>query len=402
MVTRRTLLQSFGAVTALGLLGAPKITFANLPTDNRFILVILRGAMDGLAAVAPYGDRNYASARKGLALALPGEAGGVIDLDSFYGLNPALSALKPLYDAGQLAVIHAVASPYRDRSHFDAQNVLENGSASASGGEGWLNRTIQSLQGDSRSAIAINQQVPLVLQGKIDVSSWAPKGRSLDAESDFMTKIAQMYRSDPYLAASFAEAVSTQMVADSALSMEDVSASKGARSADQLYGSAKAAAAFLKKDDGPRIAVLEAGGWDTHARQGTSDGVLAKRLTDLASGLAALPEALGADVWNKTVVVVVTEFGRTVAENGTKGSDHGTGGVTFVMSPKIRGGQVYGDWPGLADNKLYQGRDLAPTTDMRSIFKTALYAHLGASAQSLDNVIFPGGIQAPYLKGLFA
>ena len=401
-LTRRQFIKSAGATAAVAWAsGLPRMAFATLPTDNRFILVILRGALDGLAAVVPYGDPNYKSARGGLAFNPPGMEDGVLDLNGFFGLNPALQPLLPLYQQKQMLAIHAVASPYRERSHFDAQNVLENGTISPGGTAGWLNRTLQVLNGANGSAIALNQQIPLVLQGKASVASWAPKGHDLDAQSGYMTKITAMYGHDPLLGPAFSQAVQTQAMAEQSLGMDDVDASKNAKNPHALYESARAAGTFLAQPTGPRMAVLEAGGWDTHFRQGTSNGVLFNRLSDLANGLAALPTSLG-PAWKKTVVVVVTEFGRTVAENGTGGTDHGTGSVALVLGGAIRGGQVLGAWPGLAPANLYQARDLAPTTDMRSIFKTVLTTHLAVPSAPLETVIFPNSANAAPLTGIFA
>jgi uncharacterized protein (DUF1501 family) len=380
----------------------PRLTFANLPTDNRFILVILRGALDGLSAVPPYGDPAYKARRSTIALSRPGEGDGTFDLNGFFGLHPALDGLMPLYQNKQLAVFHATSSPYRERSHFDAQNLLENGTTHAGGSSGWLNRALEVLQGGNGSAIAINQQVPLVLQGELVAASWAPKSREVDASSAYMTKIASLYKNDPMFASSFDESMRMQDVASQALTQDDMKASGRAKGSEQLYAAAKAAAVFLKKDNGPRVAVLEASGWDTHARQGGATGQLATRLHDLGNALGSLPQALGADVWNKTVVMVVTEFGRTAAENGTGGTDHGTGGVAFVMGGSVRGGQVFGQWPGLGDGNLYQGRDVMPTTDMRSIFKTVLYAHLRAPVDALESTVFPDSHSATMIRGLMA
>ena len=399
-MTRRTFLKSAAATAAMGMLsGLPRLAFANLPTENRFVLVILRGALDGLAAVPPYGDVNYKSARGSLAFNPPGMEDGVLDLDGFYGFNPALAPLLPLYQQKQLMVVHAVASPYRERSHFDAQNVLENGTINPGGSAGWLNRALVALNAELTSAIAINEQVPLVLQGALQVENWAPKGRTIDTKSDYMTKVAAMYQQDMLLKDPFNEAMKTQAIAEQTLPMDDANASNKAKNPDQLYTAARALGGFLAKADGPRVAVMEAGGWDTHFRQGTANGTLANRLGDLARGLAELPTAIG-DSWKKTVVVVVTEFGRTVAENGTGGTDHGTGSMALVMGGAVAGGQVMAQWPGLAPANLYQGRDLQPTTDMRSIFKTVLAGHLNVPAAALESDVFPASSTATALKGM--
>lgn len=399
MLTRRNFIKSAGLLTGCALF--PRLTFASLPTDNRFILVILRGALDGLAAVPAYGDKSYASLRRSLAFAPPGEADGLLDLNGFFGLHPSLQPMLTLFQTGQMAIIHATATPYRERSHFDAQNLLENGTDKSGGDNGWLNRALGVLGSDATTAIALNPQTPLVLQGEVKTLSWAPKGeRKID--SSYMEKITELYSEDETLGTAFNEGLRADALMQSELSQEDLLSAGKALGAQHLYGAAKAAAIFLSAEKGPRVAVLEAGGWDTHANQGTGNGQLANRLADLGRALGELPELLGGSVWNKTVVVVVTEFGRTVAENGTKGTDHGTAGVTFLMGGRINGGKIYGEWPGLADSDLYQGRDLKPTTDMRGIFKTILYAHLNAPKDKLDSIIFPGSTDAPVFGELIA
>ena len=390
----------FAAWTAFSL-GFPRLSFASLPTDNRFIFVILRGALDGLAAVPPYGDRDYARMRGALAFHAPGGEDAVLDLNGFFGLNPSLDALMPLYQQKQLAVVHAVATPYRERSHFDAQNLLENGTIHPGGTDGWLNRALVELGGSGNQAIAINQQVPLVLQGKLGVASYAPKGGKWHEDGNYMQKMKALYGADGQLSNSFGQGVRAQEIAESSLPADDKMAGGKAKGADQLYNAAQTAAMFLVREDGPRVAVLEASGWDTHAGQGTSHGQLANRLGDLGRALAALPQQMG-KTWDKTVVVVATEFGRTVRINGTNGTDHGTAGMALVLGASVRGGQVLGQWPGLSENALYQNRDLAPTTDMRSILRTVLYSHLHASEASLNNVIFPDSEPVPYMQNLFA
>jgi uncharacterized protein (DUF1501 family) len=402
-VTRRDFLKMSGGLAAWTAfsMGCPRLSFASLPTDNRFVLVILRGALDGLAAVPPYGDKDYASMRGALAFHPPGGEDAALDLDGFFGLHPSLEPLMPLYRQKQLAVVHAVASPYRERSHFDAQNLLENGTPHPGGSEGWLNHALLELGANDSAAIAINSQVPLVLQGKLAVGSYAPRGARWNSGSDYMQKMKALYRQDSALSASFGEGVKAQDIAQASLPADDMMAGGKAKGAEQLYGAAQAAAMFLARDDGPRVAVLEAAGWDTHAGQGTSHGALANRLNDLGRGLAALPSGLG-KAWDKTIVVVVTEFGRTVHINGTNGTDHGTAGMALVMGAGVRGGRVLGKWPGLSESALYQDRDLMPTTDMRSIFRTVLYSHMRASEASLDNVIFPESEQAGYISDLLA
>ncbi|MEJ0010034.1 MAG: DUF1501 domain-containing protein [Alphaproteobacteria bacterium] len=311
-----------------------------------------------------------------------------------------MAPLHPLYQNGQLAVIHAVASPYRDRSHFDGQNLLENGTPHPGGNDGWLNRALTALKADPGASLAFNQQVPLVLQGSYAASSWAPKGGGLDTNSDYMKRVAALYKDDSELSPAFSEAIETQQMAAQSLSGDDLTAGKkrqGRRPALRRGAHGLVLPRALQR---PRVAVLEASGWDTHFRQGTTDGQLALRLGDLAKGLAAFPAGLGA-AWSRTTVIVVTEFGRTVAENGTGGTDHGTGSMMLVLGGNVRGGQVLGKWQGLASGDLYQNRDLMPTTDMRSVFKTALYTNFRAPQAVLESSIFPGSSGAPLVSNLF-
>lgn len=383
MLSRRTFLASLSAAALASNLPV-RYAWSATPDDRRFIFVILRGAMDGLAAVPPIGDANYAAARG--ALALP--ADDALELDGFFGLHPAMEPLYPLWQKKQMNIVHAVALPYRSRSHFDAQDVLENGSNSASGAHsGWLGRAVAAM--NRSSAVAISPQLPLVLQGGADLtSSWYSKKLAAKNESDFFKQVQRMYAHDEQLNPYLMQGIAAETTAAMALSDEDRKSGKKATDINQFPLAVRSCASFLRQTDGPRIAVLETAGWDTHARQGVQQGDLANKLGKLSAGLAELPQILGEDVWKKTVVVVATEFGRTVAANGTGGSDHGTASAAFVLGGGLDGGQVHGKWPGLAKNQLYQNRDLAPTTDMRSVFKTVLHKHLGIDVATLEKEVF--------------
>jgi uncharacterized protein (DUF1501 family) len=381
---RRRLLTAGATLTFAG----PFVSraFAAATDDARFALVILRGGLDGLAAVPPYGEGQYARLRGPLALGAPGGDGGVLQLDGLFGLHPALANFHRMYSEGELAVAHAVASPYRERSHFDGQKVLEAGGTSPETSDGgWLNRALAALAEESfgRHAIALADSVPLVLRGPVTVSSWAPS-RLPDADSDTLARIREIYEAtDPALATQLTEALNARNLAGDA-GMDGAMRNGG----QQLAPLASAAGRFLAAADGPRIAVLESGGWDTHANQGAAAGTLAQRLQQLDSGVATLKTELGA-LWERTTVVIVTEFGRTVAANGTRGTDHGTAGVAFAAGGAVTGGRVIGDWPGLSSSDLYQGRDLMPTLDMRALFKGVLGEQYGLSERALDTVVFP-------------
>ena len=384
---RRTLLRTSVQLTLL----APFARLAHaLPNaDSRFVIVILRGALDGLAAVAPYGEPQYKSLRGPLALDPPGSAGGVLKLDGLFGLHPSLTNLHALYQAKELAVLHAVATPYRERSHFDAQKVLEAGNLSPAATEGgWLNRALAELKsaGNKRDAVALADTVPLVLRGDFAVSSWAPS-KLPDADQDLLARVRRMYENaDPRLADRLIEALDArEMVGDTSAG----DPAMGDRAGGQINPIVTAAARFLKSANGPRVAAIDIGGWDTHANQGAGQGNLATRLRGLDSGVQTLKTELG-PVWKDTTVLIVTEFGRTVAVNGTRGTDHGTGGVAFLAGGAVNGGRIVGEWPGLAPKDLYQNRDLRPMMDLRGVCKGVLAQRFGLGEAALARAVFPG------------
>ncbi len=347
----------------------------------------MRGGLDGLAAVPPYAEPAYAQLRGSLALAKPGTENGALDLDGTFGLHPALANLHAMYRAREALVLHAAATPYRERSHFDAQNVLEAGGTAPTGsGGGWLNRALAALDsaGNSRGAVALADSVPLVLRGELAVTSWAPS-QLPETDEDTLARVRRLYEAaDPVLAASLNGALEAREIAGDASDTR----MGGGRGGQAIAPLASAAARFLASPDGPRIAVLDAGGWDTHANQGAAQGPLALRLRGLDAGLQMLKTELGAH-WSETTVLVVTEFGRTVAVNGTRGTDHGTAGCAFLAGGAVAGGRVVADWPGLAARDLHEGRDLRATTDLRSLFKAVLHERFGVSEAALARTVFP-------------
>jgi uncharacterized protein (DUF1501 family) len=270
---------------------------------------------------------------------------------------------------------------------------LENGSAAQTGArDGWLNRTVRAMGGPSGFAVSVGRGVPLVLLGEAPASSWAPS-QLPKAMPGFLDRVGKIYQNDPLLAEALREGLKTRRAAEAAMDAEDKRSGRGARKAPDLSGVARVAGAFLNDADGPRIAVLETSGWDTHSNQGTSRGALARRIGNLANGLATLAETMK-PVWRKTVVVVISEFGRTVSPNGSGGTDHGTAGAALLMGGAVNGTGTIARWPGLARPQLYQGRDLMPTTDSRALFKGVLAGHYGLSRRALDNEVFPdsGGV----------
>ena len=390
MVTRR---QSLGLVGG-GLLaaGLPRASLAAVETDKRLVVVLLRGAMDGLSAAPATGDPDYERARNGLAIAPPGQSGGALKLDGTFALHPNLPGMKALYDSGEFILVHAAATPYRDRSHFDGQNLLENGSEQPYGLDtGWLNRALTQMPATGKPlGVALNSHMPLMMRGSAAVTSWAP---SLLAppDSDTVQRLAALYgETDPKLAMNFANAQSANGVAMGA---------EGTAGGYQAFaGLMTAAAKFLSAPDGERIAMVEIGGWDTHVNQAGAFSPLSTNLLTLDRGLAALRTGLG-PAWKQTAVVIVSEFGRTVAMNGTQGTDHGTGSAVFVAGGAVKGGRVIADWPGLKPGALYQDRDLKPTTDFRTIATGVLRDHMGLAGAQLT-AVFPSSAPIKPRDGL--
>ena len=405
ILPRRAFLGGVGAAALAA--GMPRAVLADAPTDKRFVLIILRGAMDGMSVVPPYGDRNYAGLREAIAIAKPGETDGAIDLNGFFGLHPALADIAPWYKEGALLPIQAVASPYRDRSHFDGQDMLENGTLSPRNTDsGWLNRALTAMGGgDRRIGLAVGQSIPLVLRGPTQVTSWAPT-KMPEANDGFLTLVQALYRNDKRLSAALADGIRATAAADQAMSAGSPPMAKDDMGGDEKPNAYKAQKALaeatgkmLADPNGPRIAAFDAQGWDTHAGQGAAKGRLANALGGLSASLVSLRETLG-PAWRDTVVLMATEFGRTAHANGTNGTDHGTGTATLLAGGAVAGGKVLGEWPGLAETQLYQGRDLMPTTDLRAVIKTVLYEHLRVPRDRLENAVFPNSGDARLVKGV--
>jgi uncharacterized protein (DUF1501 family) len=407
-LNRRSLLQSFAAAGVLGAVDArARFAFAATPGDRRLVVVILRGALDGLAAVPPHGDNDYAAVRGQLALQTTG-AGALHDLDGFFGLHPSLTNMKSLYDAKELVVFHNICSPYRDRSHFEGQNVLESGGIKPHVLEdGWLNRALQpmGLTGQDR-ALAVAQTPPLMLSGKIQTGSWMPAVMPAPDEL-FLNQVRALYANDAVLKESLSSALALQAAAQNA--MDDASSmSPELNGQKRLGGGAygnltplfQGAGKLLAASDGPRVATLEASGWDTHVAEGAADGQLARRLQMLDAAIDAMKTAMGPDVWKKTAVVMATEFGRTVHPNGSGGTDHGTGGAAFLFGGAVQGGHVQAEWMGLSSGALKDGRDQPARTDLRALFKGVLAEQMQVPTGALESTVFPDSAAAAPIKGL--
>jgi uncharacterized protein (DUF1501 family) len=364
---------------------------------QRLIVVLLRGAVDGLNVVVPYGDAAYYAARPTIAIPTPGPAeGGGLALDEHFALNPALAALMPLWQAGQLAFIHAAGSPDPTRSHFDAQLFIENGTPGRRvTADGWMNRLLAALPGASgqpTAAIAIGPTLPQILKGRLAVTNMPLGPAAANQLAIDRPEVGQVFdrlygANDPIgRAYRQGRAARAELVAD--LDREQQMADNGAPLPNTYPAQAARLAGLIARDRNIRLAFAGLGGWDTHVRQGGPTGQLANRLRPLGEGLAALAQGLGGE-WADTVVVVLSEFGRTVQENGDAGTDHGHGNVMWVLGGKVRGGRVYGDWPGLARASLYEGRDLAVTTDYRAALAAVIARHLRIPDRALGE-IFPG------------
>jgi uncharacterized protein (DUF1501 family) len=376
---------------------APRITLAAAPTEQRFVFVLLRGGLDGLAAVPPFFDPAYRGLRRELGPSEPGAADGALDLDGRFALHPALAPLHELYKAREFAIVHAVATHYRERSHFDAQDLLENGTARPRGAaDGWLNRAVGLLgRAPQRLGLAVGQTVPLLLRGATPVGSYAPQLMP-ELNPDFLALLAQVYRSDAQFARAFAEGVKAHAMSEEVLGGEKQMGGGRGGGPGAIKQTAGAVGKLLAAADGPRVAAFDIGGWDTHAGQNNR---LTQMLKALADGLEALKAGSGS-AWQRTVVLVATEFGRTVAQNGTGGTDHGTASVVFALGGAVNGGRIITRWPGLGSGELHQGRDLAPTTDLRAVVKAALIGHLGLTADAIERVVFPDSRDVRPLAGI--
>jgi len=394
-ITRRALLLGGASFAAWAYL--PKFARAADGRDPRFVTIILRGALDGLATVAPVGDPDYADLHGSIALTRDG-ARPAIELDAFFALHPAMPQFARMYKDKHAAVVHAVATPYRERSHFDGQDVLESGFAGPGRVQsGWLNRALGALPRGERvmGGLGVGATTPLVLRGAAPTVSWAPVNLP-QAADDTAMRLYELYRHrDPALATALSQGLQLDKIA----ARGDDMRARPKNGAGAMQLTARGVAKLMAEDDGPRIAALAFDGWDTHANEGGPVGRLAQLLSGLDAALGEFESGLGAH-WRDTVIVIATEFGRTARINGTQGTDHGTGTVALLAGGAVNGGRVIADWPGLKAANLYQARDLAPTTDLRAILKGALHDHLGVSERVLASAVFPDSAMVKPAQGL--
>ena len=405
-------------IGAAALWATAPVLFAKVATERRFVFIIQRGAADGLNTLVPVADPAYAATRGALAL----DAAQTLALDGHFALHPALATLHGLYGAGQATFFHAVASPYRERSHFDGQNVLESGGrAPFELKDGWLNRLLGLLPGPpaggragKAAAVALAPAVPLALRGAVEVTSYATSGLPR-ADEDLLLRVERLYARDAQLHALWSAAMDAQAMAGGMDAMDpiDAIAAMDGRASGQPMDSpsgraragaparpgprpraqrqdpaalGRSAAGFLARPDGPRVAMIETSGWDTHSGQANR---LAAQLRALDSVVAGLQAGLG-PVWAQTVVLVATEFGRTAAPNGTGGTDHGTGAAAMLLGGAVQGGRVVADWPGLKPAQLLEGRDLRPTLGLDALVPQVCAETFGLDPARLAAALFPG------------
>jgi len=402
--SRREMLLASGTLFAWAHL--PKLAHAE-GRDPRFLAIILRGALDGLAAVAPVGDPDWAALRGDNALTLAGKT-PALKLDDFFALNPAMPNLHRMFMANEAIIVHACATPYRERSHFDGQDVLESGLTKPTVSKsGWLNRALAGLAPAGRvnpagsKAFAVGPVTPLVVRGPAPVLPWSPQ-RILPASEDTVTRLLDLYRhSDPKFAAVL-EGHARLAALEHAGDMEPKpgGAAPGPAQVRAYFAEvAGTAAKFLARSDGPRVGALALDGWDTHYNEGIANGRLSQLLGALDGALAAVEANMG-PAWHETVVALVTEFGRTARINGTEGTDHGTATVALLAGGTLKGGRVIADWPGLKSADLLENRDLKATTDLRAVLKGLLRDHLRADERALAQDVFPGSDAVKPLAGL--
>ncbi len=412
---RRHLLKSSAALLPLGQAGWALAGERAAP--RRLVVVLLRGAVDGLSVVVPHADPAYRAARPTIALGRPGSDGGVLDLDGRFGLHPALSPLLPLWQGGTLAFVQASGSPDTTRSHFDAQDFMESGTPGVkTTPDGWMNRLLGALPaaggtatGPTR-AVSIGPVLPRIVAGRQPVANIASgqaatKAGALDRPA-VGKAFDKLYAGNDAMSQAYRQSREAHReimsnLDGAALEQEMQAANNGAPLPNGFPDDAARLARLMRRDARVEMAFMALGGWDTHANQGAATGQLANRLAPLGQGLAVLASGLG-PAWDDTVVVVMSEFGRTVRENGNGGTDHGHGNVMWLLGGRVAGGRVHGRWPGLEPAALYEGRDLAVTTDFREVLAVVLQQHLRLPDRALQPV-FPGwrsaGAALPLLRG---
>jgi uncharacterized protein (DUF1501 family) len=386
-MNRRALL---GGMAGLSVLYAARAADAAVAGRRKLVVIIARGGLDGLSVSPPYGDPAYQGLRKQIAIAQPGAEGGALKLDETFGLHPSLAQFHEMALAGEARIAPAVAIPERIRSHFEAQDMLENGTATVYGtSAGWLNRALGVM--GTRRALSVGAQAPLVIRGPIECASWSP-GPDLPQGDRVATILMDLYKDDPLLAPALATGLTNESMVEAAMNGQAVKA-------NDVKALGKAISKFMTAPDGPDVVALSLDGFDTHANQGAAKGQLANRLAYVDALFGGLREGLG-PTWKDTAVVMATEFGRTARVNGTGGTDHGTASTVLLAGGALKRGGIVGDWPTLADGRLFENRDLAPTVEVRSIFKGLLRDHMGVDQARLGTAVFPDSLSVRPSDGL--
>lgn len=394
---RRKFIQ-MASLSGMGLIAVGKSAWAarsaEPATERKLIVVLLRGAVDGLNVVIPHGDPNYYQMRPTIAVPRPGQEDGAIDLDGYFGLHPSLISLQPLWQQGKLAFVQAAGSPDPTRSHFDAQDFMESGTPGRKAtADGWMNRLLGNLPGVSTPtrAISVGPVMPRILSGHMtatNIASGAAAGRPgvLDRPA-IGAAFSKLYQGQDAMSHAYQDAQQAHLEVMSSLEDEMRNADNGAPPPNGFPVDASHVARLMRNDPRIQLAFMALGGWDTHANEGAGKGQLANHLSPLGQGLATLARELG-PTFDDTTIVVMSEFGRTVRQNGNNGTDHGHGNVMWLLGGRIAGGKVHGDWPGLDENRLYEGRDLAATTDFRTVLAQVAERHLQLPDTRLEQ-IFP-------------
>ncbi|HEY5071435.1 MAG TPA: DUF1501 domain-containing protein [Caulobacteraceae bacterium] len=419
---RQALLTALGLGLTIEFLGSRAYAAADAAlARKRLVVIVCRGGLDGLSLSPPVGDSDYAALRGPIAIAPFGQPGGALKLDETFGLHPALVSTHALALKGEARIAPAIATPDRERSHFEAQDVLESGAAVVYGtSSGWLNRALEAMGPAGKvSAISMGPTAPLILRGRIEAASWSPGG---GGEHDMRLPgiLQDLYANDPLLGPALASGLTTQAMAKLATA-DAAGADAPAMAGSPAAGQADAGgvvlrpvlraglpqarklgatlAGFMTQPKGEQVAAVSIDGFDTHANQGAAQGQLATRLAYVDAFIDGLATGLGPS-WNDTVVVLATEFGRTARVNGTGGTDHGTGSTALVLGGALKKGGIIGDWPTLAQSRLFENRDTAPTLDMRGLFKGVLRDHMGVARAALDTAVFPGSGRVAPAEGL--
>ena len=386
-MNRRALL---GGLAGVSVLFAGRAAIASEGSRRKLIVIIARGGLDGLSVSPPWGDPNYQALRGAIAIPPPGADGGALKLDGTFGLHPALPQLWAMTQSGEARIAPAVAIPDRIRSHFEAQDMLENGTARVyATSTGWLNRALTAM--NTSRALSVGAQAPLVIRGPVETASWSP-GPELPQGDRVAGILMDLYKDDPLLAPALASGLTNEAMARDAIGAEQVKQ-------NDVKALGLAVSKFMTAHDGPDVVALSLDGFDTHANQGASKGQLANRLAYVDQLFAGLKTGLGPE-WKNTTVVMATEFGRTARINGTSGTDHGTASTLLLAGGALKRGGIVGDWPTLADGHLFEHRDLAPTLEVRSVFKGLLRDHLGVETARLDTLVFPDSQSVAASDGL--